>query len=215
VLFASSSFHALRFAAPQVVNYVTRFDESYYQRFYLDPKTRVTDRAGIDRLGDFVCSYLRYLALPVSRVLDVGCGIGLWQRVLARHFPTAMYRGVEYSEYLCERYGWERGSVVDYKSRARFDLVVCQGVLPYLDLRACKQAIENLARLCRGALYLEAVTRDDYDGGVVDRRRTDAAMQLRSARWYRRALAPHFDALGGGLWLAKRAKVPVYALERG
>lgn len=193
---------------------MTRFDESYYQRFYLDPKTRVTDRAGVDLLGDFVCSYLRYLGLSVTRVLDVGCGIGLWQGVLARHFPEASYRGVEYSEYLCERFGWEQGSVVDYRSRARFDLVVCQGVLPYLDARSCKQAIANLGQLCRGALYLEAVTRDDYEAGVVDKRRTDAAMQLRSAVWYRRQLAPHFDALGGGLWRAKRAKVPVYALER-
>jgi hypothetical protein len=39
-------------------------------------------------------------------------------------------------------------------------------------------------------------------------------MQLRSAPWYRRALAPHFDGAGGGLFLSKRAKVALYALER-
>ena len=192
---------------------VTRFDESYYKRFYLNPKTRVTDARGIAALGGFVCSYLRYLSLPVASVLDLGCGLGLWQGVLRKQFPEASYRGVEYSEYLCERYGWERGSVVDFKSRSRFDLVVCQGVLPYLDAANAKRAIENLGNLCRGALYLEAVTREDRDDGVIDTRLTDASMQLRPARFYRRALAPHFRALGGGLWLSHRAKVAVYALE--
>lgn len=196
------------------MNYVTRFDESYYRRFYLDPKTRVTDRRAIDKLGNFVCGYLHYLGLPVRRVLDLGCGIGLWREVVARQFPRARYRGVEYSGYLCERYGWTHGSAVDYQSKVPFDLVICQGVLPYLEAGPCKQAIANLATLCRGALYLEAVTRDDYDAGVIDRRRTDSAMLLRTASWYRRALAPHFEPLGGGVWLARSAEVPVYALER-
>ena len=43
-------------------------------------------------------------------MLDVGCGIGLWQGLIARHFPDATYQGVELSAYLCERFGWERGS---------------------------------------------------------------------------------------------------------
>jgi len=193
---------------------VTAFDRDYYQRFYLDPKTRVTDRAALDKLGDFVCGYLRYLPIRVERVLDVGCGIGLWRDVITRHFPAARYQGVEVSEYLCERYGWEQGSVVDYTSRTRFDLVICQGVLPYLDARAAKRAIENLGALTRGALYLEAVTREDWDGGVLDKRRTDNAMLLRSARWYRRALAPHFTGAGGGVWVSRRAKVSLFALEQ-
>jgi trans-aconitate methyltransferase len=197
------------------VTSVTIFDRKYYDRFYLDPKTRVVDRAAIERLGAFVCSYLRYLELPVANVLDLGCGIGLWRDVLRAELPSARYQGVEYSSYLCEKFGWEQGSVVDYRSKSRFDLVVCQGVLPYLDARAAKTAIENLAKLCRGALYLEAVTREDWDDGVVDKRKTDRAMQLRSAAFYRRALAGHFVALGGGLFAAKRAKVALYALEHG
>lgn len=193
--------------------HVTRFDESYYKRFYLNPKTRVTDPSACNALGTFVCSYLHYLSLPVTKVLDLGCGLGPWQAVVARHFPQATYRGVEYSEYLCEQYGWERGSVVDYKSKSRFDFVICQGVLPYLDARSARIAIDNLGALCRGALYLEAVTRDDLDDGVIDTRRTDGAMLLRSAAFYRRALKPHFRWLGGGLFLSRRARVSVYALE--
>jgi trans-aconitate methyltransferase len=193
---------------------VTQFDRRYYERFYLDPKTRVTDQAAIARLGDFVCSFLQYLPIEVSRALDLGCGIGHWRGVLQRHFPEASYRGVELSDYLCEQFGWQRGSVVDYRSKTRFDLVICQGVLPYLDARAAKLAIANLGALCRGALYLEAITSDDYESGVIDQRRTDASMQLRSAAWYRRALAPHFVSVGGGVWVAKRKKLALYALEQ-
>jgi trans-aconitate methyltransferase len=174
----------------------------------------VSDRAQVERLADFVCSYLGYLEISPRRMLDVGCGVGHWRSSLARRFPSARYVGVEYSEYLCEQYGWERGSVVDYRSKQPFDLVICQGVLPYLGAAEAKRAIENLASLCRGALYLEAVTREDWDEGVLDKRRTDRAMQLRPARFYRRALEPHFVALGGGVWLSRRSRVPTYALER-
>jgi SAM-dependent methyltransferase len=192
-----------------------RFDRAYYERLYHDKTTRVLDRAQVDRLGDFACSYLRYLDAPVERVLDLGCGIGLWQQVIKRHYPRALYQGVEYSEYLCERYGFERGSVLDYSARQPFDFVICQGVLPYLEPRDVRKAIANLAELCRGVLYLEAVTREDWDDGIIDKRRTDRAMQFHPAALYRRALARHFRCLGGGLWLSARAKVPVYALETG
>jgi 2-polyprenyl-3-methyl-5-hydroxy-6-metoxy-1,4-benzoquinol methylase len=60
------------------------FDEAYYQRFYFDPKTSVADPQHIERLGAFVCSYLQYLRVPVRRVLDVGCGIGLWRAIQAQ-----------------------------------------------------------------------------------------------------------------------------------
>lgn len=193
---------------------MTQFDSQYYRRFYRDPKTRVTDRRAADRLGDFVCSYLRYLELPIARVLDLGCGLGHWQAVVKRHYRRARYQGVEYSSYLCERYGWEQGSVVDYQSDQQFDLVICQGVLPYLSAQDAKRAIVNLATLCSGALYLEAITRDDLDAGVVDTKRTDKTMQLRSGSFYRRALAPYFSPLGGGVWLSKRASAVLYNLER-
>ncbi len=190
------------------------FDRAYYERFYLDPKTRVNDRAQVKKLGDFACSYLQYLDVPVRRVLDMGCGVGHWKSVVRKRFPDALYQGVEYSEYLCKRYGWEQGSVLDYRAKTVFDFVICQGVLPYLSARAAKESIDNLGALCRGVLYLEAVTQEDWDEGVVDRRRTDRSMQFRPARFYRKALAPHFVSIGGGLWLSRSARVPTYALER-
>lgn len=190
------------------------FDRAYYARFYENPKTRVTDSGQVERLAGFVASYLQYLGVGVRRVLDLGCGMGLWREPLARAFPEARYQGVELSTYLCERFGWTQGSVVDFAAKQPFDLVVCQGVLPYLGAAEARRAIANLASLCRGALYLEAVTTDDFRDGVIDRGRTDAGMQLRSRTFYLRALAPNFVPIGGGVFVARAAQVPLYALER-
>ena len=189
------------------------FDEAYYERFYFDKKTSVADPGHVERLGAFVCSYLQYLRVPVARVLDVGCGIGLWRDVVARHFPLATFQGVEYSEYLCELFGWERGSVVDYRASAPFDLVICQGVLPYLSADDAKAAMANLGRLCQGALYVEAVTREDWELGILDEGLTDARMFRHRAQLYRRGLGSHFSEVGGGVWLSENAEVPLFALE--
>ena len=191
------------------------FDEAYYQRFYFDKKTSVVDPAHAARLGAFVCSYLQYVRVPVQRVLDVGCGIGLWRDAIAQHFPQASYHGVEYSEYLCQRYGWEQGSVVDYAPAdgQPFDLVICQGVLPYLCPADLKLALANLARLSRGALYVEAVAREDYERDIIDDELTDPRLYRHRAELYRRGLAQGFTELGGGVWLSRRADVPLFALE--
>ena len=170
----------------------TIFDEAYYQRFYFDKKTSVVDPEHIARLGAFVCSYLQYLRVPVHRVLDVGCGIGLWRDVVARHFPDASYQGVEFSDYLCERYGWQHGSVIDYQASEPFDLVICQGVLPYLSPPDLQRALHNLGRLSRGALYVEAVAREDYERDIIDDELTDPRMFRHRAALYRRGLAEHF-----------------------
>ena len=189
------------------------FDEAYYQRYYFDKKTSVVDPEHIARLGAFVCSYLQYLRVPVRRVLDVGCGIGLWREVVARHFPEASYHGVEFSEYLCQRFGWERGSVVDYTAAEPFDLVVCQGVLAYLSPPDLRLALHNLGQLSRGALYVEAVTREDYERDVIDDALSDPRLYRHRGVLYRRGLSEGFTEVGGGVWLSRQADVPLYELE--
>lgn len=189
------------------------FGESYYQRYYFDKKTSVADPQHIERLGDFICAYLKYLRVPVHRVLDVGCGIGLWKDIVARHFPQASFHGVEFSEFLCERYGWERGSVVDYQAKEPFDFVICQGVLAYLNPQDLKRALRNLGVLSRGALYLEVVTREDYERDTVDEDLTDPRLFRHGAEVYRRGLSRQFREMGGGLWLSRQSEVPVFALE--
>lgn len=189
------------------------FDESYYQRYYFDKKTKVADPQHIERLGAFVCAYLKYLRVPVRRVLDVGCGVGLWRDIVAQHFPQASFRGVEFSGYLCKRYGWERGSVVDYQAGEPFDFVICQGVLAYLSPPDLKRALRNLGVLCSGALYMEVAVREDYERGIVDEDLTDPHLFRHRAEVYRRGLSRQFKEIGGGVWLSQRSDVPLYSLE--
>jgi SAM-dependent methyltransferase len=190
------------------------FDKAYYDRFYRDPGSSVADRQSIALLGDMICAYLKYLRLAVETVLDLGCGLGYWQEVIHRHFPGAAYTGVEVSDYLCRKYGWVRGSVVDYRPRRPVDFVICQGVLQYLDAREARLAIGNLGRLTRGALYLEALTQRDWrqncHQGV-----TDGDVYLRDAGFYLRALGKSFVSAGGGLFLHRDSGAVLFDLERG
>ena len=189
------------------------FDENYYRRYYGDQTTRVTSQREIHRLGNFVCSYVKYLQLPVERVLDVGCGMGYWQAVISRHFPRATYTGVEFSKYLCEKKGWINGSVVDFSADEPFDLVICQGVLQYLPNAQANKGVANLGKLCRGALYLEALTENDWRT-VCDQTTTDGNTHLRSGSWYHQRLGKSFTAVGGGVFISRRAHVPLYEMER-
>ncbi len=189
-----------------------RFDKSYYDRFYRNPATRAVTPAASRRRAAFVAAYLKHLEMPVARILDVGCGIGTTLRALGRHFPRARLEGVETSEYLCRRYGWTYGSVVDFEARTPFDLVVCTDVLAYLDDAECSRAIDNLARLCRGAVCLGILTADDTDR--YDRDRTDPRQHRRSAAWYRQRLNRHFVNVGGGMHLQKPLERMAWSLEQ-
>ena len=139
---------------------MTRFDKDYYQRFYFDARTAVVSRAEMKARARLIGAYANHIGLPVRRVLDAGCGIGLLRAPLRRAFPRATYTGLEYSEYLCKRFGWVRGSLATYDDEP-FDLVVCYDVLQYLDDRTATRALANLARLTRGVLYLSALTARD------------------------------------------------------
>jgi SAM-dependent methyltransferase len=186
------------------------FDAAYYRRFYYDPATRAATPEYAKRQARFIAHYLKFIELPVDSILDMGCGVGRVLRALGREFPGARLTGVELSPWTCAKHGWEQGSVVDWKGRAH-DLVVCNDVLGYLNNRDCAQAIDNLARLTRGVLYLGALTREDK--AIVDTERTDPDQHLRSLAWYRRKLRSHFTGIGGGLFLRKPSRVPMWALD--
>jgi len=188
------------------------FDHDYYQRFYFNPRTAVTSKAEMDARARLIASCVDYIGLPVSKILDAGCGIGLLRAPLQRALRRARYVGLEYSEYLCRRYGWQQGSIESFRSRERFDLVICYDVLQYLPAAHARRAIGNLARLCRGALYFGALTLEDWRDNC-DQRRTDRIAGLRSGRWYRRELAQAFTAVGCGVWLKRNAPLTLWDLD--
>jgi SAM-dependent methyltransferase len=189
------------------------FDAKYYDRYYRNPGTRATTPHAVRRQAAFVASLLRHIEIPVRRVLDIGCGLGWMLQSLQNEFPKARCTGVEYSEHLCSRNGWTRGSVVDFAARSPFDLVVCHDVLPSLDDNACRAALTNLATLCRGALYLGVLTAEDWDH--CDRARTDPDVFLRPAKWYRKQLDRNFQSIGSGVFIRKPLPITLWALERG
>lgn len=189
------------------------FDAEYYRKFYEDPRTRAVSPEEVARQMAFVCAYLQHLDVPIRHVLDLGCGMGLMRDALARNLPGAHYHGVDHSHYVCERFGWEQASVVDYAPSRSFDLVICHDVIQYLGNREADQALNNLARLSDQALLLAVLTREDREQGSCDPARTDTAVHLRSTRWYRQRLRRNFVNVGGGLFL-KNDRAPVlWSLE--
>lgn len=192
---------------------MSRFDASFYRRFYLDPRTRVTTREEMVRRANAVAALMKHLELPVRSVLDAGCGLGLMRTPLLRAFPGAIYTGIEVSEHICKRYGWTQASLASYRPARRFDLVLCYDVLQYLSDRDAVRAMANLARLTRGALYFHAPTKEDWRGNA-DLSCSDGDIHLREAGWYRSRLGRHFVHAGFGLHVRGNVAFAQWELER-
>ena len=175
-----------------------RFDAKFYQRFYANPRTRVTTRAEMATRAHAVAALVAYLDLPVTRILDAGCGLGWMRKPLLKAFPEATYVGLEVSEHLCRRLGWVNDSLADFQPRGGFDLVICYDVLQYLRQAEARRAMANLARLCKGALYFHAPTQQDWQRNA-DLSVSDADIHLRDGEWYRQRLSRKFHALGFGM----------------
>lgn len=190
-----------------------RFGSEYYRRFYLTPATRAMSRVETEQRGNLIAAAVKQLDVPVRRILDAGCGLGWFRKPLQRAFPQATYTGVEFSDYLCKTHGWTQGSVVDYRSRSPFDLVVCCDVLQYLDDRAAAKAIANLAALSRGVVYLHVPTEGDFSERM-DPSGTDQNVHLRSGGWYRRRLDKHFLHAGFGLLVKRDVPSAQWELEQ-
>jgi SAM-dependent methyltransferase len=188
----------------------SRFDAAYYRRFYFGPG-RTHAARDVARLASGVCGIAEWLGIDVERVLDVGAGTGIWRSWFRRRRPRVRYRSIDVSPYACAKYGHELRDISAWRARERFDLIVCHSVLQYLDERDAAHAIENLGAMCRGVLYLEAITTEDVP--ILDLARTDTVMHLRSGAWYRRRLARHFVQVGAGLWASRRSGILLYQLE--
>lgn len=188
------------------------FDRAYYQRYYFDPRTAVTNQREMRARARLIAAYCDHVNLPVRRILDAGCGTGLLRGPLRRALPKATYTGLEASDYLCKRYGWQHDTIEAYRPSQPYDLVICYDVLQYLDLTSARRALANFARLCRGVLYFTALTSFDWEHNC-DRTRTDRHVHLRSARWYRSQLRQSFNEAGAGFWVRRGVPLTMWELE--
>ena len=189
------------------------FDAAFYRRFYFDPRTQVTTRADANGRARTVAALVEHLDLPVRTILDAGCGLGWMRKPLLRAFPHASYIGIEVSRLMCERYGWTHASIASYRTRKRFDLVICDDVLQYLTDVEAARAIANLGRLCRGAMFLQAPTREDWQHNA-DRSCSDEDIHLRPTSWYRTRLARRFRHAGFGLYVRRSLPLLQWELSR-
>jgi trans-aconitate methyltransferase len=159
-----------------------------------------------------VVGLCEWWGLEVRRVLDVGAGPGYWRDWLQAQRPGVEYVGIDVSEHACRRWGHARADIAVWTPPAPCDLVVCQGVLQYLDDPACAAAIANLAAATSGVLYLEVPTVADR-ATVLDTAATDLDVHWRTGAWYRRRLGRWFRPAGAGLWVRSGSGVLLYELE--
>ncbi|MBK8597490.1 MAG: class I SAM-dependent methyltransferase [Holophagales bacterium] len=193
------------------------YDASYYDRWYHDPRSRVTNRTLVRRKAALAVAATEHLLEhPVQNVLDVGCGEAPWRGALLDLRPRLRYTGVDPSAWAAKRWGASRGvlhgSLADLEClplRGPFDLVVCSDVLHYVTDADLRRGVGAMAGLARGLLWLEAFTsEDDFEGDVE-------GFRPRPARWYRAAFR-RAGLVPLGLWLHASPAVAhrVAALER-
>lgn len=194
-----------------------RYDQAYFDKWYRHPRHRVKSPAELARQVAFVLGTAEFvLGRPVRTVLDVGCGEGQWRAALRKHRPRVVYDGVDPSTYAVARYGATRGirlgGIEDLDAlplRESYDLVVCCGMLNYLERPALERGVRQVARRTGGVAYLELFTREDAFEGDTD------WPAPQSAPWYRNLMQQ------AGLWpIGMQCYVPsasknrVSALER-
>jgi SAM-dependent methyltransferase len=189
------------------------FNAAYFRKFYLNASTRVVTAAEMRSRAALIAGVLRQCQIPIRSILDAGCGMGLMRKPFEELLPRARYEGLEASQYLCGRFGWVQGSLTDFAPRKPFDLVVCYDVLQYLSDLEAARAIVNLGKLSRAALYVSALTTEDWRENC-DRSRTDGAVHLRSGAWYRRRLNKSFRYVGFGIWVRKNVTAILWEMER-
>lgn len=190
----------------------TRFDREYYRRYYFDSRTAVTSPQEMEARAHFIAACAKHIGLPVKRMLDAGCGVGLMRKALVQSLPRAQYTGLETSDYLCQKFGWEQSSIEDYRVTTPFDLIVCYDVFQYLTDPQAQRGLANLGRLCRGLLFFSALTLEDWRKNC-DKTRTDSNVHMRAGEWYRTRLRRSFLEIGAGFWLRRGVPLPMWELE--
>lgn len=165
-----------------------RYDQTYFDRWYRSDERPSDDDALRRNVALAVAVAESVLDRPLTSVLDVGCGEGRWQPVLADLRPQASYLGIEPSEYAVERFGATRnlrqgtfGELELHVFDDPFDLVVCADVLHYLTDEEILLGLDTFVDLVGGAALIEVFTAADPVHGDRD------GFLLRESDWYRRS----------------------------
>jgi SAM-dependent methyltransferase len=175
---------------------------------------RVKSNAELEREVEFVLHATEHiLGRPIRSVLDVGCGEGNWYPLLMTRRPTLRYTGVDPSEYAVRRWGKRRnihlGSVDSIGVDGPFDLIVCCGVLNYLDSLTLTRGLREIADRLGGVAYLEIYTASDAVTGDT------RGAKRRASSWYRERLRrAGLTACGMHLYVGRAMADQLATLER-
>lgn len=193
------------------------YDRAYFDRWYRHERTRVVERQDVERKALLAVAAAEYmLGRPVERVLDVGCGEGAWQPVLARLRPKASYLGIDPSEYAVRRFGRRRnirlgsfGALDEAGIEGPYDLVVCVGVVNYLPPKELSAGLQAIAAVTAGVAFIEAFAAgDEIEGDTVEWR------WRKPAWWRERFLEVGLTPVGMHCYVAAGMRENTVALER-
>ncbi len=170
-------------------------------------------RRKIETLAKAVHEFCKWWDVPIRSVLDIGAGLGYWSDWYRKNHKRTKVLSVDVSEHACRKYGHELRDISIWAPSRKFDLVICQSVLQYINDDAAKAAIKNLAKATKHILFFEVPTKTDLLHNV-NRDVTDLEIYARTGSWYRNELEKYFRQVGAGLWLAKTSTIVLYELER-
>jgi SAM-dependent methyltransferase len=199
----------------KLVQLSKKYDEAYYERWYRSSRRVVTPGATLRKARLALAAAEFVLGREVRSVLDVGCGEGLWRRILKKARPNIAYTGVDSSEYVVRRYGKRRnivlgtlGSLHQIGLRGKFDLIICVDVAAYIPTPELQRGLTTMRRLARGIAYIDAYTVADEFVGDLD------GWHHRSEATYRSMLAKAgLVACGLNCWMPRSETYRMSALE--
>jgi SAM-dependent methyltransferase len=195
-----------------------RYDRSYFDRWYRDPRhTVVTEGVRGRRVQLAVAAAEYLLERPIRTVLDIGCGEAPWRALLRAARPTVRYTGVDSSTYVVQRFGRSRniklgtvGTLDRLGLPGPFDLIVCSDVLHYVPTDELRRGLATIEQLLGGMAFLELYTTEDDTEG------DDDGFQPRRAAVYRRLFrAAGLIPLGLHCYVGRALKDELITFERG
>lgn len=164
------------------------YDRRYFERWYRNPRDRVSTRESLARRVRMAVLLTEYLLdRRIRTVVDVGCGEASWYPILRAMRRDVRYIGIDSSEYAITRFGRSRhirrgtlGTLHELRLPRSVDLVVCADVLQYVPTDEITRGLRTVRRMLGGMAYIESFTKRDAMIGDRD------GWHDRSATTYRR-----------------------------